>query len=155
MVLVIVRIKAITKRSQYPVLIHSDIVELTNQTQPDHAHQSHDGENRKTHPQSWCDVQAQPEETLIGGCHGADIGVGRLKDPVRVTGCRVHFVPPAETDQSASGNVLEVVEVRGEKEKREDEDEDTICLLVGAEERVVGCRVLQVIDEEETKQVHH
>jgi hypothetical protein len=61
---------------------------------------------------------------------------------VRVTGCRVHFVPPAETDQPASGNVLEVVEVRGEKEKREDEDEDTICLLVGAEERVVGCRVL-------------
>jgi hypothetical protein len=143
MVLVIVRIKAITESSQYPVLIHSNIRGLTNQTQPDHANQSHDSQNRKTNPQGWCHVQAQPEESLIGSCHGADVRVGRLKDPVRVAGCGVHFVPPAETDQSASGNVLEIIEVCGEKEKGEDEDEDTICLLVGAGSwrRGVHCRV--------------
>ena len=36
----------------------------------------------------------------------------------------VDFVPPAETNQAAAGDVFEVVEVSGEEEDGDDEDED-------------------------------
>lgn len=38
--------------------------------------------------------------------------------------CGVDFVPPSEPDESSAGDVLEVVEVCGEEEEGNDEDED-------------------------------
>ena len=50
----------------------------------------------------------------------------RLKHPVRVARRGVDFVPPAQPDEAAAGDVLEVVEVQGEEEQRDDEDEDEV-----------------------------
>lgn len=43
-----------------------------------------------------------------------------------VAGLGVDFVPPAETDEAAAGDVFEVVEVGGEEEDGDDEDEDEV-----------------------------
>ena len=99
--------------------------ELTNKTQPDHTAQSDDSQNSETDPQRGRHVQTQPKETLIGGGDGPGGGIGGFEDPGRVTGGGVDFVPPAEADEATAGDVLEVVEVGGEEEKGEDEDEDT------------------------------
>jgi len=61
-------------------------VKLTNQTEPNDAHESHNRQDSQTHPESWCNIQAQPKEPLVGGCHGADAGIGGFKDPLRVAG---------------------------------------------------------------------
>ena len=53
---------------------------------------------------------------------------------MRVAGRGVDFVPPAQADEAAAGDVLQVVEVKGEEEEGEDEDEDA---MVGIES--VGC----------------
>ena len=47
---------------------------------------------------------------------------------------RVDLVPPAEADEAAAGNVLDVVEVDGEEQHREDEDEDEVLGEEHAEE---------------------
>lgn len=39
---------------------------------------------------------------------------------------RVDFVPPAQSDESPTGDVFEVVEVAGEEEDGDDEDEDEV-----------------------------
>ena len=49
---------------------------LTNQTEPNHTDQSHDSEDSQAHPESWGHIQAQPEESLVCGCHSADIWIG-------------------------------------------------------------------------------
>ena len=43
---------------------------------------------------------------------------------MRVACCGINFVPPSETHEASPRNVLEVVEVCGEEEEGEDEDED-------------------------------
>ena len=43
---------------------------------------------------------------------------------MRVTCCRVDFVPPPKPHEAPPGDVLEVVEVCGEEEEGDDEDED-------------------------------
>jgi hypothetical protein len=43
---------------------------------------------------------------------------------VRLAGLRVDLVPPAQPDQAAAGDVLQVVEVDREQEDGDDEDED-------------------------------
>lgn len=45
---------------------------------------------------------------------------------MRVAGGRVDFVPPAQPDEAAAGDVFEVVEVGGEEEDSDDEDEDEV-----------------------------
>lgn len=76
-VFVIVKIRAITISELVfePKYTEVSNRELTNQTEPDHSHKSHDSQNSQTHPESRCHIQAQPEEALVGGCHGANIGV--------------------------------------------------------------------------------
>lgn len=98
--------------------------ELTNQTQPNHTAESDDGQNSQADPQRRRDVQTEPEETLIGGGDGAGIGLGGFEDPVRVAGGGVDFVPPAKADETATGDVFEVVEVGGEEKEGDDEDQD-------------------------------
>lgn len=60
------------------------VIPLTDQTEPDNTHESHNSQDRKTNPQSRRDIQAQPEEPLVGSCHSTDTWVGGLKDPLRV-----------------------------------------------------------------------
>lgn len=47
---------------------------------------------------------------------------------------RVDFVPPAEADQAAAGDVFEVVKVGGEEEDGDDEDHDEVFSEEEAEE---------------------
>ena len=60
--------------------------------------------------------------------------VAGLEDPVRLARRRVDFVPPAQADEAAAGDVLEVVEIDGEEQEREDEDEDEVADEENAEE---------------------
>jgi hypothetical protein len=51
---------------------------------------------------------------------------------VRVAGGCVDLIPPAQTNESPAGNVLQVVEVGREKQEGQDEDEDAgVEVLVG------------------------
>ena len=45
---------------------------------------------------------------------------------MRVPGSGVDFVPPAQADEASAGDVFQVVEVGGEEEHGEDEDEDAV-----------------------------
>lgn len=128
---VIVRIRAIPERyesAQGPERIYRCHVRaqeaLTNETQPDHTDQPHNSQNGQSNPKSRCQVQAQPEETLVRGGDCADIGVGGFKDPVRVARSCVDFIPPPETNKSTSSNVLEVIKVGREKEEGQDKDQN-------------------------------
>lgn len=102
---------------------------LTNASQPNHTVQSNNSQNSQGNPQSGSHVETQPEEALVRCGDGAGVRVRRLKDPLRVAGGGVDFVPPAETDETAAGNVLEVVKVRGEEEQGEDEDQDAVFMV--------------------------
>jgi len=55
---------------------------------------------------------------------------------VGVPRCGVDLVPPAEAYEAAAGDVLEVVEVGGQKEDGDDEDEDEVFGEEEAEEEV-------------------
>lgn len=48
---------------------------------------------------------------------------------MRVASGDIHLVPPTETNQATTGDVFEIVEIRGEKEQGQDEDEDTVTAL--------------------------
>lgn len=76
---------------------------------------------------------------------------------MRVAGGGVDFVPPAETDETAPGNVLEVVKVRGEEEQGEDEDQDAVFMVRRCPNEWVACTRrfnVQVVNEENAEQVH-
>ncbi|EFW99444.1 transcription factor [Grosmannia clavigera kw1407] len=66
-----------------------------------------------------------PEEAAVGGVvDAARCRVAALKDPVAVARLRVNLIPPAKADETAAGNVLEVVEVGSQQENGDDEDEN-------------------------------
>jgi hypothetical protein len=74
---------------------------------------------------------------------------------VRVAGGCVDLVPPAQTNESAAGNVLQVVKVGREEQEGQDEDEDAgVELLVGTGAVGQGGRCVQVVNEENTKEIH-
>lgn len=79
---------------------------------------------------------------------------------MRIAGRGVDFVPPAEADEAAAGDVFEVVEIKGEEEEGEYEDEDTGWveelgwLWFGRERKRERRKDGQVPDEEDTEQVH-
>jgi hypothetical protein len=45
---------------------------------------------------------------------------------VAIAGLGIRFVPPAQADEAAAGDVLQVVEVGGEQEDGDDEDKDEV-----------------------------
>ncbi|KAK3208580.1 hypothetical protein GRF29_77g1131578 [Pseudopithomyces chartarum] len=98
---------------------------LTNQRQPDEleAHQGHDGEQD---PQHGLGIQGNPEEALVGRILVPAALLGALKHPAAVARRGVDLVPPAQSDEAAAGDVLEVVEVGGQQEDGDDEDEDEV-----------------------------
>lgn len=105
----------------------------TNQTKPDKV-QSEDGDNTQRYPAHRLRIQGQPEEPLVGSIDLSGIRIRRLKDPVAVSRLSVDFIPPAQTDQSSAGNVLEIVEIHGQEDDCDDENEDVVFAKVEAEE---------------------
>ena len=107
--------------------------ERTNERQPNKL-KPHYRKYRQPHPQPRLRIQRQPEKPSIRrvlalcAAHAARAGsaVLRLKDPMGVAGGGVDFVPPAQADEAAAGDVFEVVEVGGEEEHGYYEDEDTV-----------------------------
>ena len=74
---------------------------------------------------------------------------------MRVARCDIHLVPPTETNQATTGDVFEIVEIRGEKEQRQDEDEDTVTVLAREySRRNISKRYIQILNEKNSKQVH-
>lgn len=130
---------------------------LTNASQPNHTVQPNNSQNSQSNPQRRSHIETQPEETLVCCGDGAGVRVRGLKNPVRVAGGGVDFVPPAQTDKAAAGDVLEVVKVRGEEEQGEDEDQDAVFMVRSCRNDWVACARrfnVQVINEENTEQVH-
>ena len=62
---------------------------------------------------------------LHASIFGSATAVLALKDPMAISCCCVDLIPPPQAYQSSSRNVFEVVEICGEEEHCEDEDEDT------------------------------
>lgn len=98
---------------------------LTNKRQPDE-HEAHERQYGQRDPQQRLDVVCQPEEAAVGGVDGLRAGLAALKHPLGVARGRVDLVPPAQPDEPAAGDVFQVVEVAGEKEDGDDEDEDAV-----------------------------
>lgn len=99
---------------------------LTNHAQP-HKPEPQHCQHRQSDPQRRLHVQRQPEKPTVGlirSAAAAGARVRALKDPGRVAGGGVDLVPPAQADEAAASDVFEVVEVGGEEEDGEDEDED-------------------------------
>ncbi|RDW67836.1 hypothetical protein BP6252_09232 [Coleophoma cylindrospora] len=97
--------------------------ELTNKRQPN-KHELHQGQDRQADPEQRLRVEGEPEEARVGRVDDLSRRVRGFKDPVRVTGLGIDFVPPAQAHEPPAGDVLEVVEVDGEEEDGDDEDED-------------------------------
>lgn len=98
---------------------------LTDERQPDE-HEAHQGQHGQGDPQQRLGVVGEPEEAAVGRVDGLCAGLAALKHPLGVARRGVHLVPPAQPDQPAAGDVLDVVEVGGEQEDRDDEDEDAV-----------------------------
>lgn len=104
---------------------HFEHKELTHERQPDEL-EADERNDRQQNPQHGLRVQRDPEEALVRRVDVADRGIRTLKDPAAVARGGVNLVPPAQADEAAARNVLEVVEVRGEQEDGDDEDEDEV-----------------------------
>jgi putative component of membrane protein insertase Oxa1/YidC/SpoIIIJ protein YidD len=86
-------------------------------------------------------IQCQPEESPIRSVDLSAIRICRLKHPVPVSRAGIDFVPPTQAHQSPPSNVFQIVEIDGEQDYRDDEDEDVVCAKVEAEEvgKEAGC----------------
>ena len=98
---------------------------LTNKRQP-HKLETYDGEDGEGDPEDGLAVDGEPEEAAVGGVDGLCAGLAALKHPLGVARGRVDLVPPAQPDEPAAGDVFQVVEVAGEEEDGDDEDEDAV-----------------------------
>ena len=81
-------------------------------------------QNRHNHPQQRLDVERKPEEAAVRRVDDLCARLAAFKHPLGVARVGVDFVPPAETDEAAAGDVLEVVEVGCEEENGDDKDHD-------------------------------
>ena len=100
---------------------------LTHNAQPLRAQ---DIQHPQARPQHGLQIQRQPEEAAVGfvvAAAAADAGGGGLEHPRAAAGGGVDLVPPPQADEPPAGDVFQVVEVGGEEEDREDEDEDAVC----------------------------
>jgi len=79
--------------------------------------------NGQSHPQRRLHIQRQPKEAAVRLIPCAFRG---LKHPSRIARRGIDFVPPAQANETAPSYVLQVVEIDGEEEDCEDEDEDGV-----------------------------
>ena len=75
--------------------------------------QPHERQDSEPNPQRRRGIQTQPEESLVCSGYGAGVWVGGFKDPMRVAGGCVDFVPPAKADEASASDVLEIIEIGG------------------------------------------
>jgi len=140
-VFVTVRTRAITRATVSTPFHHRHATKaqprsappLTNKRQPERRHLSeadelYEGDDAEQDPQRGLGVQRDPEETLVGRVDVPRIRVGRLEHPFCVAGGRVHLIPPAQSHQPSARDVLEVVEVHGEEDHGDDEDQDAVVM---------------------------
>ena len=99
----------------------------TNKRQPNKL-QADERHNRQQHPQHRLRIQREPKEALIRRIDLAPrFRIQTLKHPAPVSRVGVDFIPPAEADEAAASNVLEVVEVHCKEQDGDDEDHDEVC----------------------------
>jgi hypothetical protein len=96
---------------------------LTNKRQPD-KHEAHQRQHRQRDPKQRLDIVCKPEKAAVGSVDGLCAGLAAFKHPLGIAARWVDLVPPAQADEAAPCNVLKVVEVGGEEEDGDDEDED-------------------------------
>lgn len=108
---------------------------LTDERQP-HEVERGDSQDGEGDPEDGLRVHGEPEEAGVGGIDDLGAGLAALEDPLAVAGRGVDLVPPPQAHEAAAGDVLEVVEVGGQQEDRDDEDE------------------YQVFEPEEAEKVH-
>jgi hypothetical protein len=98
---------------------------LTNKRQPNklQTRQRHD---RQKHPQHRLRIQRNPKEALIRRIDLPHLRIRALKHPSAVPRARIHLVPPAQADEPPPRDVLEVVEVGGQEQDGDYEDEDEV-----------------------------
>ena len=106
---------------------------LTNKRQP-HKLETNDGEDGEGDPEDGLAVDGEPEEAAVCRVDGLGAGFAALEDPVAVAGGGVDLVPPAQADEAAASDVLEVVEVHGQQQDGDDEDHDHVIGKDDAEE---------------------
>lgn len=68
---------------------------LTNQTEPNKL-KLDDSDYSQRNPTDGLGIHTQPKESLIRRVDLPSLWFGALKDPVRIAGLRVDFVPPPE-----------------------------------------------------------
>ena len=96
---------------------------LTNNAQPPPL-QPHDINHSHSNPQRRLGIQRQPKEPAVRLVLVLLSAFLALENPCAIAGGGIDFVPPAEADETAAGDVFQVVEIDGEEEGGEDEDED-------------------------------
>lgn len=101
--------KSYTPKKALPVRVL-----LTNKRQPQQL-KPHNCQNSHQDPPNRLHIQRQPEETAVGGVDDLGARFAALKHPLRLARLRINFVPPAQPNETASGNVFQVVKVGGEK----------------------------------------
>ena len=106
---------------------------LTNKRQP-HKLETNDGEDGEGDPEDGLAVDGEPEEAAVCRVDGLGAGFAALEDPVAVAGGGVDLIPPAQTNETSAGNVLQVVKVHGQQQDGNDEDHDHVVREDDAEE---------------------
>ena len=111
---------------------------LTHNHQPYRIQQPDQRQHRQCHPQRRRSIHAQPEEAPIRRIDDPGTRFRGFKHPVRIPRRGVDLVPPPQSDEAAAGDVFQVVEIEGQEEQGEYEDEDARKLIV-REYRTKGC----------------
>lgn len=118
---------------------------LTNKRQPQKL-QPYNRQNRHQNPPHRLHVQRQPEEAAVRRVDLPRARLQALKHPLRLARLRVDLVPPPQADQPPARNVLEVVEIRGQQQNRNDEDHDPKKLFFSDISRLKQTRTKEVQD---------
>lgn len=71
-------------------------------------------------------IQRHPKEPTIRRIDLLRARLRALKDPLRIARRRIDLVPPAQPHEAAPSDVFQVVEVGGQEEDGQDEDEDAV-----------------------------
>lgn len=66
----------------------------------------------------------------------------------------IDFVPPSQTNQASSSDVLKVVEIDGEEDERKDENKDAEREVSYTADMVGRARDAQILDEKDAEEVH-
>lgn len=96
---------------------------LTHKRQPNEL-QPEQGHDRKYDPNHGLHIQRHPKESLISSILFPRIWIRAFKNPAPISCTCVHFIPPAQSNEAPTSDVLQVIEVHGEQEHGDDEDHD-------------------------------